>query len=576
MRYAQTSHVEPHRYPEGNALCTLCTQLWEQFLSAPPSLIACDTETNNLEERKLIGIGVAISATDSFYITADDPDLERLLNILRSPSIAKVWHNTVFDLRVLRKYYVDCSNVDDTAIMARIIGREASLEHWGYDIGREIYSAKAMMEQWSIKIHGTAGKIRNMTDLPQATVALKCLNDCEATYILYHHLKPKVNQAYYAVERQLIPVLETMSQKGIRLDPQRRDELEVYYTKEVNWSRNECEGKFGFNPASPAQVGMALAKRGNFLPFTRSKTQLATDDATLRKLSDPIAQLVLMYRHHAKMLNTYIRPFAGADRAYTSFHTDAITGRTTSTSAGKADPDRNLQNIPKKVELYSKGAAPTIRSMFLPDLGDEEFTRADDSQIELRVLAHLSRDQRMLSIFLDPRGDLHKDTAIAMGLSREFAKTFNYAVVYNADPWTVADNTGISDVGRVRRYMDIWMKPYPGAARWMELQKLEGMRLGYVESLYGRRLTIPVDKGEKHAQNCCINYPIQTTAGEIFKRQLLAIKFAVGPEWERIRLQIHDEGLFTGHVDLPSGLEHVSPVYTPVNVAYVKHWDDNE
>jgi DNA polymerase-1 len=319
----------------------------------------------------------------------------------------------------------------------------------------------------------------------------------------------------------------------------------------------------GFNPASPKEVGYILAERGNFLPFTKSRRQLSTNELNLRLLDDPVARLVLLFRHAAKVLNTYLIPLRGKDRAYTTFHTDAFTGRISSTSAGKGNPDRNLMNIPKKTE---SGEVPVIRSAFLPD--DDEWLLADFSQIELRVLAHLSRDQNMLSVFQDPKGNFHAKTAEAMRIPYDFAKIFNYALIYGGNEYVVAANAVIRDVSLAKKYMKIWMATYPQAAQWMVVQKIEGIRNGSVESLLGRRMPIPIEQGQAHAEHCCVNFPIQCTAGEIFKLAILECLHLK----DAFRLIVHDELDLSGHHTLPSGLENVSEVYAPLAVDYRARW----
>jgi len=545
-------------------------QLWQDFLVSPPKRIAVDTETPSLSDRSLLGVGVALSGQDAFYLTPDDESFPRLVLILQDPSIRKAFHNAPYDLRVMRYLNVDTHNIDDTAIMSRLAGpfhkpvwTSNTLEDISFWVDRQTEQAKGFMNRF--------GQTR-MDTCPLWEVARKCCIDAQATYLLIDYLMPRVNQEYYEVERQLLPMLETISSAGIKLDQERREQLETIYTREYQYYRNVAEQQFGFNPGSGYQVGYILAKRGNFLPLTKEKTQLATDAKTLKKIRDPLVGLILNYRHVAKMLSTYILPYAGMDRAYTTLHNDAVTGRVSSTSAGKSEPDRNLQNIPKRVE---KGAAPTVRGMFIPDNG--MFTRIDASQIELRILAHLSQDRHMLDVLYDPNGDIHADTMKAMSLHGEvgriYSKTFNFAMIYGGNEYTVADNIGTSDIPRVRRNMELWMNTYPQAAQWMVVQQEEGLANGWVETLYGRRMLLPMDMlvqqgGEKHIRNCAVNYPIQGTAAEIFKRVMIELL----PLLDVTRLQIHDEELFDGAVEIPSGLESVSPVHTPIKVEQIERW----
>ena len=406
--------------------------------------------------------------------------------------------------------------------------------------------------------------VKDMAHLPPSVLAAKCCTDAQATYLLADYFPTKgLSMEYYERERHIIPMLEFISQRGIRLDQERRAELDELYSRDYAYYLTQARG-FGFEPSAPRQVGYALASRGNFLPMTRGKTQLATDDVTLKKCKDPLAALVLNFRHVQKMLTTYIRPLAGQERAYTTLHLDAITGRVSSGGAGRSDPDRNLQNIPKKVE---RGNMPTVRSMFLPDDGDNVWTRIDAVQIELRVLAYLSQDQRMLSIF-ESGGDLHQATSEALHITRDYAKIFNFALIYLGDDYTLANNIGTSDLAAVRRMRAFWADSFPQAARWVTVQQLEGLRNGYVETLYGRRMPLPLDMGEKHARSCSVDYPIQGTAAEVFKIYLLALLEFL----PSMRLLVHDEDLMSGRLEMPKGLEDLTPVRVPMKVEHIERW----
>lgn len=528
--------------------------LWTRFLSEPPSRIGVDTETVSLEDRRLLGIGVAISGADAFYITPEESEFARVIAILADPSIRKIYHNAPFDLRVMRKFNVDVVEVEDTAIMARLARISAVLEDASFWTGRQTESAKGFLYRHSVN---------TMDKAPQTEVAAKCMVDAQATYLLYDYLTPKIDMAYYEVERQMMPIMEHISKVGIKLDQERRDLLDRLYRREHDFFKSVFDN-MGFNPNSPLQVGYVMSARGNFLPMTRSRRQLATDEATLRKTRDPLGQMIIFERKVNKILSTYLVPWRGAERAYTSMNLDAITGRLSSGNAGKGEPDRNLQNIPKKVEQDMK-FAPPIRSIFMPD--DDVFTRMDFSQIELRILAYLAEDRKMLSVFAEG-GDIHSATQEALGTSRELAKSFNFGVAYGADVPTLADSIGTSNLEMVARLRTRWMETYAGVARWIVVQHYEGLRDGYVKTMLGRPMNIPVDQGDKHAKNCAVNYPIQGTAADIFKRALLMCDQLM----PSLRLQVYDEMLYNGRVQLPEGLDHITEIYTPYDVEYPERW----
>lgn len=536
-------------------------EAWLDLLTHPPTRLAVDTETVNLDDRTLIGLGVAPSPDNSFYFTPDSPEFPSAIKLLQADSIQKVYHNAPYDLQVLRKYKISTKNLDDTSMMGKLVpirqvpnAPSGRLEDLSYLVGCQTSNAQNLMDKYKAK--------GRMTNVPIEAVAQKCCTDVTATFLLFDYLKPLINWSYYTTERRLIPMLDIISAIGIKIDQQRRAELDRHYTQEVAYYLTVTD-RMGFNPGSPMQVGYMLAKRGNFLPLTKSKRQLATDEKILFKCKDPLARLVLLYRRASKLLSTYIKPLEGADRAYTILAFDTITGRLNSLGGG-LKYHINLQNISKQADA---GQRLTIRSMFVPD--SKVFTEIDANQLELRILAHLSSDSRMKAVF-DSGGDIHADTAKGLGTDRVDAKKFNFARLYGADALTIADNIGTTDVARIQYYVERWEETYPEASAWARYQTEKGWNDGYVETLYGRQIPIPLDQGIKHAQNCSINFPIQGTAGEIFKRVMLEYE----PQVHSIRNQIHDALLNDGESTIPTGLEDISPVHTPFTLDRMRRWGE--
>jgi len=549
--------------------------LWDKFLIEPPSLMAIDTETITAKNRTLLGVAVTISQESSFYITQDDPDFPGLMEVLKAHTLKKIYHNAPFDMRVLREWGVDHYNVEDTAIMCRLLNIPAMLEEaHGHIVSFD--KVRAITPKTAIGMLTEAG-VKRMDQLPEKELARKCCVDAEVTLILYNHIASKVSPSNYKLERDMIPILEETSQKGVKLDQERRQQLEDYYQKEYSFYKATAEG-MGFNIGSRFELGYMLAEAGTFLPFTDTSRFLKTDEKTLKKIRTPaaigLAQMALLYRHNEGMLTRYLRPLKGATRAYTMMHMDAITGRVSPGSAGSNNPDRNLANIPKKVE---KGVAPPIRSMFV---GDEfplsGLTRMDQSQVELRILAHLSQDPVMLAVSARIDGDIHRSTEEAIwgtnGPNRLVAKIFNFAMIYSyGKVATVAENIGTTDYDKVGRWINLWMSTYQGASRWMQQQIVDGIINGYVETLHGRRIPIPLDQGLEHAENCCINYPIQGTAAEIFKMLIQAVV----PLLDEHRIYVHDEIVFNGDVRSQLHIEdlaNVSRIRIPVEVQFGQHW----
>lgn len=549
--------------------------LWDTLITSPGSYIGVDTETVSVNDITLLGIGVSDDGEEGFYITADDPELYKVNNLLKDASIHKIYHNAPFDLRVMREYSPDVTNVDDTALMARLYAEpSATLEDVSFWVGHQTDSMKRVFETQGVKA---------VTDLPFEVLATKCCKDAIATRALYDYYSTRIDMEYYEWLRPMIGTLNRISQQGILLDQDRLDLLDKHYSREVMLHRQTCQSQ-GFNPASPQQVGYFLGSRGNFLPLTRKGKQLITDDEHLIKLKDPMAHVILGYRHASKMESTYIRPFLGKDRAYTTLRMDAGTGRVNSTGAGKDQPDRNLQNIPKQAE---KGDIASVRGAFIPDNG--MFTKMDQSQAELRILAELSQDKNMMEAFSRDE-DIHQFVVQRTNLTRTLAKNLNYGVAYGGDVQTIANFLHMSDTVAVQSILDTYTSLFPEAWQWLLDQEEYGLEHGVVYTRKGRALRLPVEQGEKHLRNCARNYPIQGTAFEAMADVMMDP--SIQEYLDITRLQIHDELIFDGNIHI-EGMEYsaeksskegyptyeikgrlawLSGFYLPLEVQQVERW----
>lgn len=526
--------------------------------------IAIDVETISLKEKIAIGVGIAPNPKMAFYFPLfPEPSPYTPWHLLKNPEVKKLFHNSPFDLLCLREYEISNNNIGDTSVMAHLLNiRPARLvdlvAHVALD-GGEFYEVQATSE--------LLGKGQIMLDLPQEVVAKHCCKHTIATYHIHNHLLPSMDMDYYNIEMELIPVLVDMSFRGLLIDQEARAKLQVKLEKEVEYYLDLAYTE-GFNPGSNQQVGYTLAKRGAYsifrkIPFTRGgikgRKNLATSEKILNKMDDPLAALVLSYREVSKLLSTYIRPWAGDDRAYTRFHLDAITGRVSST-------ERNLQNIPP--------GEP--RGIFLPDSGI--FLDADFSQIELRVLAYLSGDKEMQHIYSLPRfnpdgslnkeADIHQATADFLDIPRRPAKGVSFAMVYGATDETIAETAHIRSISRAKQLKEMWFEKYKDAGYWIQTVQEEALRNPYATTLYGRNIRLPTidEESEDGIMRKAINYPVQGSAAEILKRALIKCRHLP------MVLQAHDEILFDGKVELPN-LENISPLHTPIEVKYLERWE---
>ncbi len=523
-----------------------------QLVDSPPSIVGVDTETISLKERMPIGFAIATSPTEAWYFKTYpemDREVELVWPLLRNPNIKKVFHNAIFDLRSFPLIGdIDTNNIADTNVMARLLGRtETKLSELAPEVGMTAQDAKGMLEEYRAK---------TMLELPSEAVSAKCAKDAQIALALYYHYLPDIDPEYFKVEMEAIPILIEMSLRGLKINQEDRARLEVSLTKDVEYYRRICKEE-DFNPASNQQVGYILAKRGNFLPFTRSRKQLRVDVDQLEFLDDPIAAIVLNFRKANKFLTTYIKPLAEEDRIYTEYNLDAVVGRVSSSN-------RNMQNIP-----------PEGRFIFMPDSG--YFTTGDFSQEHLRILMHLSGDREMQRVYYDGEagGDIHLKTASELNISRRLARTINYAIPYGATPHAVSISARIRDLKRCASFIDSWFEAYPDAAEWIRAAKEYGIGHGKaLPTLFGRSISVPEEYNRWGKLNVsamerkAVNYPIIGSDGEIMKRALIMCKYLP------LVVTVHDSITCDGDVEFPmEQLETISPVRIPFAVKRTGRWE---
>ena len=515
-----------------------------------------DIETRSLKDRSVVGIGFGLSPTEAIYLPVHSPEFGTAVVMLCDPGIKKVYHNCMFDLPILFDLCpeIDTYNVLDTMLMCNFEGLPQGLADIAREFGRSIKTIKGP--------NGILPDRATMDQLEDSIVADKCLDDCMATMLVYEKLFPHVNQSYFAREMALVPILMAMSRRGIKIDQERRQLLEVKLTAEVEFYRSLAEAE-GFNPASTQQVAHILMQRGNRIPIKRNSKgySASTDEEVLRRLDDPMAALVLNYRKVSKLLSTYILPYKDWRRAYTRFHLNAATGRISST-------ERNMQNIPAGPGTEDN---PGARTMFLPDSG--YFTDADFSQQELRTLAYISQDPAMLAIF-EQGLDIHQQVADFIGIPRRICKNVNFAAVYGASDETIMETAGITNLRKAHEVGVMWRTMFRKASEWISVIQEQGLQDGYVLTIQGRKLWLPGEFEEKESdrRRKAVNYPIQGSAAEITKDALLRVAEA-GHE---LVLQVHDELVLDGRVEKEElvglGLEALGMFPTPIDVKWHGRW----
>ncbi|KKN60926.1 hypothetical protein LCGC14_0527250 [marine sediment metagenome] len=541
----------------------------ELLVESSPKLIGIDVETISLKERIAIGVGVSIKPNTSFYfVLFPKPSPATPWRLLKDPAITKVFHNCLFDLSALREYEVDTTNVKDTNIMARLLCHKFNkLIELSWIHRMEVHEISEYLPKGGTTL-----------DVDQSVMARKCMQDSGACLKLYYEFWEDTDHNYLDMEMQTIPIMIEMSDKGLLIDQERRQQVEDALQEQVDYYQSLCE-EVGFNPGSPQQVAYTLASRGaysNFskLPFTkgRGRRSLSTAVDVLEKMDDPLASIVLQHRRHDKLLSTYIKPWAKEDRAYTHFHLDAITGRPSSI-------DRNMQNIPGKFHKDGTKYPHNCRGILLPDSGI--WTSSDWEQLEPRVLAYLSGDREMQHIFSLPKynpdgtknedADIHLQVAIFMDITRRLGKLVNLAMTYGATDETLMEHSGIRSIGRVRQMREMWGRKFPQAMDWIDSRQEDALRTGKARTVFGRNIRLPTPDEESidGIKRKAIDYPCQGSAAEILKRGLIICKDL------DTRLQIHDQFLIDGFVPdyRFKPLEDIAPFHTPVEVKYLERWE---
>ena len=523
----------------------------EQLVHSPPPVISIDIETISLKERMPIGFAIATSPEDAWYFSTypeHDREIELVMPLLSNPNIKKVFHNAIFDLRSFPLICpIDSSNIADTNVMARLLRKvDTRLTDLAEEVGMVNQDAASLMAEYGAK---------TMLDIPQEAVAAKCACDVKVTLALYNKYAPDIDSDYLDVEMASIPILIKMSLRGLKINQEDRAKEEARLEKDVVYYKQLCEEE-DLNPASNQQVGYILAKRGNFLPFTKSKKQLSVNAEQLEFLDDPIAAIVLNFREANKLLTTYIRPLKEDDRIYTQYSLDIIVGRIQSSN-------RNMQNIP-----------PDVRYIFEPDSG--VYTTGDFSQEHLRILMHLSGDREMQRVYYEGEsgGDIHLKTAKELGISRRLAKVINFAIPYGGTPRTVSTQSKIKDIRKCSRFLDGWFDTYRDAAEWIRGAQDYGMRHGKaLPTLFGREIAIPEEYNKWGRLNDdamkrkAVNYPILGSDGEIMKRALIIC------EHLPLAVCVHDSITADGDIEFPvEQLETISPIRIPFAVEKSERW----
>ncbi|APC10070.1 MULTISPECIES: DNA polymerase I [Providencia] len=547
---------------------------WVEKLSSA-SLFAFDTETDSLDtqEARLVGMSFAIEAGHAAYLPLAhdyldapaqlplDEVLQAMKPILESEKILKIGQNLKYDAEVLENYDIELKGIGyDTMLESYVLNSVAGMGRHDMDS-----LAERHLNHKTVSFEEIAGKGKKQLTFNQ--IALEqasnyAAEDADVTLLLHQALypqleaEPKLNHIFKNIEMPLVPVLVRMERKGVLIDATvlaAQSKIITARLAELEKEAFELAGE-EFNLASPKQLQAILFEKLQLPVIKKTPSGAAsTNEEVLEELAlnHALPKLLLEHRSLAKLKSTYtdklplmINPCT--QRVHTSYHQAVTaTGRLSSR-------DPNLQNIPVRTEEGRR-----IRQAFVAREGYKVMA-ADYSQIELRIMAHLSQDKGLLTAFAEGK-DIHKATAAEVfGVpleqvtsdQRRSAKAINFGLIYGMSAFGLARQLGIPR-GEAQRYMDLYFERYPGVLRYMENTRLQASEQGYVETLEGRRLYLADIKSSngmrrKAAEREAINAPMQGTAADIIKKAMIAVD-----EWLQTEkphadmlMQVHDELVF--------------------------------
>ncbi|WP_226573703.1 DNA polymerase I [Mangrovibacter yixingensis] len=550
---------------------------WIDKIQAAP-LVAFDTETDSLDNilANLVGLSFATEPGQAIYIPVahdylDAPEqisreraLELLRPILESDDVRKVGQNLKFDRGILQNYGIELAGVEfDTMLESYILDSVAGRHDMDSLSSRWLNHKTITFEE----IAGKGKKQLTFNQIDIETAGPYAAEDADVTLQLHLKMWPKLQQlegplnVFREIEMPLMPVLSRIERNGVKIDPavlhHHSGELTTRLA-ELEVKAHELAGE-PFNLSSPKQLQTILFEKQGIKPLKKTPGGApSTSEEVLEELAldYPLPKVILEYRGLAKLKSTYtdklplmINPKTG--RVHTSYHQAVTaTGRLSST-------DPNLQNIPVRNDEGRR-----IRQAFIaPD--DYVIVSADYSQIELRIMAHLSQDAGLLAAFAEGK-DIHRATAAEVfGLSldevtteqRRSAKAINFGLIYGMSAFGLSRQLNIPRK-EAQRYMDLYFERYPGVLHYMERTRVQAKEQGYVETLEGRRLYLPDIKSSNAArragaERAAINAPMQGTAADIIKKAMIAVDGWLQAEQPPVKMimQVHDELVFEVHKD---------------------------
>ena len=555
---------------------TILTQAhFEQWLEQlnQAKLFAFDTETTSLNytEAEIVGVSFAIEQGKAAYVPLahNYPDVpeqlnrEKILNslkpLLEDPNKPKLGQNLKYDANVLVNYGIEIQGIQHDTMLESYVFNSTATKHNMDDLAKKYLGVETVHYE---DIAGKGVKQIGFAEVPIEQASPYAAEDADITLRLHHVLSaklknyPLLQKLYKEVEIPLIPVLSRIERNGVLIDSAKLAQQSLELANHINALEQQAHdlAEQVFNLGSPKQIQEILYDKQQ-LPILKKtpKGQPSTAESVLQELAIdyPLPKLILEYRSMSKLKSTYTDklPQQVSDktgRVHTSYHQAvAATGRLSSS-------DPNLQNIPIRSAEGRK-----IRQAFIASAG-HKLIAADYSQIELRIMAHLSADEGLLTAFSNGI-DIHSATAaevfdvpveqVTTDLRRS-AKAINFGLIYGMSAFGLAQQLGITR-GQAQSYIDLYFSRYPGVQNYMSSTRELAKDQGYVETLFGRRLYLPEIHSRnaarrKYAERTAINAPMQGTAADIIKIAMLNThNWLNGTDsTNKMIMQVHDELVF--------------------------------
>lgn len=535
--------------------------------------ISFDLETTSLNyiDAEIVGISIALDLKKSFYIPLLHEDtkkykqlnnqfvLDYLKNIIESDVIKKVGHNLKYDRNVLLNYGIKLNGIEHDSMLLSYVYDSTAIRHGLDDVSEKYLNHKTIHYE---DIAGKGVKQISFTQIDIDKAAEYACEDVHVSYRLYNFLWEKISKdkklvnVYRDIEIPLLPILSKIERNGVLIDSKQLNKLSQELESILKEIQKKCFKitKKEFNMNSPKQLQEILYNDLKIPVLKKTPTgKPSTDEDTLQYLAadHKIPELILEYRSLNKLKTGYtdklpMQISKKTGRVHTSYQ-QAITstGRLSST-------EPNLQNIPIKSAHGKK-----IRKAFIAEKG-KKIIAADYSQIELRIMAHLSNDKNLLKAFTN-NIDIHSFTASEIfnikiedvsSADRRSAKAINFGLIYGMSSFGLSKQLGIS-ISEAKEYMNIYFKRYPEIKSYMNKTKEFAKENGYVQTIYGRKLYLPEINSKqiqrrKYAERTAINAPVQGSAADIIKIAMIDIN-----KWmekinssTKIIMQVHDELVF--------------------------------